>query len=106
MKKYFKPEFLNRLDDVIMFNKLSKKDIEGIIQIQLNNLSNRLKELDYTINFDKSNIDKILQRAYDENFGARPIRRFIQKHIENDISKQILEGKIVKEKPYNYIMKE
>ncbi len=106
MKKYFKPEFLNRLDDVIMFNKLSKKDIEAIIQIQLNNLSRRLKELDYTISFDKSNIDKILNQSYDENFGARPIRRFIQKHIENDISKQILESKITKDKPYNYIMKD
>ena len=102
IKNNFKPEFLNRLDETIVFNNLSKDDVEKIIKIQLNKLSNRLKEQEYIINFDNHLVKNILTNAYDPVYGARPIKRYIQKYIESDIAKKILNGQIQKNKETIY----
>jgi ATP-dependent Clp protease ATP-binding subunit ClpC len=100
LKKFFAPEFLNRIDDIIIFNNLKSDDIKKIIKLELNILNNRLNELNYNIEFSDKIIDYILNEINlepDNNkFGARPIRRKIQDKIENIIAEDILHEKILK----------
>ena len=86
LNKKFAPEFLNRLDDIIMFNNLQKEEIGQIVEIELKKLSGRLVEMGYELNVDKSAKEFLIENGYDERFGARPLTRAIQKHIEDPIS--------------------
>jgi ATP-dependent Clp protease ATP-binding subunit ClpB len=94
LKKYFKPEFLNRLDEIIIFNKLSKEDIKNIVRLQLNKLKNRLKEKEINIEYSENVVDYIAEAGFDEIYGARPIKRTIKNLIENEIAKLIIAGKL------------
>ncbi len=94
LKKYFKPEFLNRLDEVIIFNKLNKDNVNEIVKIQLLKLRNRLKEKNINIEFTENLIKHIANIGYDEIYGARPVKRAIKNYIENEIAKLIISGKI------------
>lgn len=97
LKNQFSPEFLNRIDDVIVFNKLDDKSLKKIIQIELDILTRRLSESDYQITFHNTVVDEIINRNSEEEYGARPIKRIIQNLCEDFISDNILTGKITKE---------
>jgi len=94
LKKKFAPEFLNRIDEIIVFNALSKDDIYKIIDIELSKLYSRIDELGYNIKLSKKAKDFISEKGYDKKYGARPLKRTIQKHIEDLIASEILNSMI------------
>jgi ATP-dependent Clp protease ATP-binding subunit ClpB len=94
LKQTVRPEFLNRIDETIMFRPLTKEDIEGIIKIQINSLQKRLLENDIKIDITKEGIEALAELGYDPQFGARPVKRVIQKEILNQLSKEILAGSV------------
>ncbi len=96
LSKKFSPEFLNRIDEIVVFNQLSMSNIEEIVLLEINNFVERLKEIDYKISFDKNILKFITNKGFDKDFGARPIKRAIQKYIEDPLAKKIVEGKIKK----------
>jgi ATP-dependent Clp protease ATP-binding subunit ClpC len=98
LKQQFNPEFLNRLDDIVLFNSLNEEALNKIIDIEMSNLLNRLKNKNYNINFDKSIYAKIYELNKQEEYGARPIKRIIQNLCEDFISEEILKGTIVEYK--------
>ena len=93
-KGIFKPELLNRFDGIIVFKPLGENEIEEITKILLKELSDKMLEQDITISFDESLIDKIIKEGFDEQFGARPIRRYIQDNVEDQIAQKILKDEI------------
>lgn len=92
LKRAFAPEFLNRVDDVIMFNSLGKEDIFKIIDIELEALFDRINKLGYVIKLTNAVKEYIAEKGYDSNFGARPLKRAIQKYLEDPIAEEILKG--------------
>ena len=94
LKKTFSPEFLNRLDDVIIFNSLEKEDLYKIIDITLEKLFVRIKNMGYGIELTDKAKDFLSDKGYDPQFGARPLARAIQKHLEDPIAEEILKGEI------------
>jgi ATP-dependent Clp protease ATP-binding subunit ClpB len=94
LKQTVRPEFLNRIDETIMFRPLTKKDIEGIIKIQIESLQERLHKNDIKIDITKEGITALAELGYDPQFGARPVKRVIQKKILNQLSKEILAGRV------------
>ncbi len=96
LKNAFKPEFLNRIDDIIVFTKLSHEDIKQIAKNLLSNLAKRLNALEISIEFDESVSDALATIGFDETYGARPLRRKIQNEIEDNLSEKILEASIKK----------
>ncbi len=100
LKKLFKPEFLNRIDDITVFNKLKREEIEKIASIMLNDLKDRLGEIEMDITFSENLVKKISKSGFDDIYGARPLRRAIQTKIEDPISEKILENSIEKFKSY------
>jgi ATP-dependent Clp protease ATP-binding subunit ClpB len=99
LKQTIRPEFLNRVDEIIMFEPLNRKDIKKIIEIQLNGLRKIVRESDIELNFTSYAIDYLAEHGFDPQFGARPLKRLIQKEIVNQLSKKILAGDIDKTKP-------
>ncbi|MBQ3408391.1 MAG: ATP-dependent Clp protease ATP-binding subunit [Clostridia bacterium] len=95
LKKQFKPEFLNRIDETIVFHKLTKKDISQIIDIMLKQVEKRLTDQNIIVEVDEKAKDFIAKTGVDENYGARPLRRAIQNIIEDKIAEEILDGNIV-----------
>ena len=94
LKKVFKPEFLNRVDDTIVFHKLTSEDIAKIAANLLKSLQSRLKDLDIDTTFTDTAVQAVAKAGFDEVYGARPLRRAIQSHIEDAISEKILDGSI------------
>ena len=94
LRKVFRPEFLNRVDDIIVFNKLNKDEIKQIAVKMLKTLENRLDKMNIKINFTDNAVSEIADKGFDENYGARPLRRAIQNEIEDPLSEQMLEGKV------------
>jgi ATP-dependent Clp protease ATP-binding subunit ClpC len=92
LKKAFSPEFLNRLDDVVVFNSLSKEDIHKIIDISLGKLFHRITDLGYKIELTEKAKDFLANKGYDQQYGARPLNRAIQKYLEDAIAEEILKG--------------
>jgi hypothetical protein len=90
LKKKFKPEFLNRINDAIVFRSLSVEDVHKIIHLEIKNLENRLKEMNYKINISKESLDFLVKQGYDETYGARPLARTIQHYVEDAIADNIL----------------
>jgi ATP-dependent Clp protease ATP-binding subunit ClpB len=97
LKKTIRPEFLNRVDEIIMFRPLEKKDIEQIIELQLKRVQAMLLEKDIKLDYTPFALEWIAKLGYDPQFGARPLKRVIQKYVLNELSKQILAGKIDKD---------
>jgi ATP-dependent Clp protease ATP-binding subunit ClpC len=93
LKKKFKPEFLNRLDEIVVFNKLKEEDIHKIIYNELDKLKVRIKEIGYELKIQKSAIEFVAKNGYNEEYGARPLNRAIQRYIEDTIADEILNGK-------------
>ena len=100
LKNRFSPEFLNRVDETVIFNPLDKKQVCKITEIEVGKLSDRLSDVGYVIKFNKSVINHISDTGFDEKYGARPIRRAIQDKLENFISEEVLRENIVKGKTY------
>lgn len=96
LKTKFKPEFLNRIDEIIMFNSLSESVIKDIVKKFLNILKNRLASKEIELTYTDKVVDKIKEDSYDPIYGARPIRRYIQTHLETDIATKIISGEIIK----------
>ncbi|MEM7550339.1 MAG: ATP-dependent Clp protease ATP-binding subunit [Bacteroidota bacterium] len=94
LRKTFSPEFLNRLDDVIVFNSLKREDIHKIIDISLDKLFERIIQLGYTVELTKKAKDFLSDKGYDPQFGARPLNRAIQKYLEDPVAEEILKGDI------------
>jgi ATP-dependent Clp protease ATP-binding subunit ClpC len=94
LKKAFSPEFLNRVDDMIMFKPLEREHIHSIIDIELGHLFARIKDLGYKVKITPEAKDHICERGYDEKFGARPLKRAIQKLIEDPLAEQIVSSNL------------
>ncbi len=94
LKKTFAPEFLNRIDDVIVFNALEKEDINSIIEIELNKLYARVKELGYSLSLSDKAKAYVAEKGFDRQFGARPLKRAIQKYVEDVLAEEIITSKI------------
>ena len=106
LKKELRPEFINRIDEIIVFHKLTDEDINQIIDIMLKEVVNRLKEQKYDIKFEPDVKDMIAKEGIDKNFGARPLRRTIQNLVEDKLAEDILDGKLVKGKVNKITMKQ
>ncbi|HPC97925.1 MAG TPA: ATP-dependent Clp protease ATP-binding subunit [Bacteroidales bacterium] len=93
LQKTFAPEFLNRIDDIVMFNPLEKKDIDKIIDIELKGLYERVKALGYELKISEAAKDFIAEKGFDANFGARPLKRAIQKYLEDPMAEVMIKAK-------------
>ena len=100
MKAFFSPEFINRIDDTIVFNTLSPDDIKKITKIELDKLMTRLLDMKYVIKYDDTLVDYLTKVGYDEAFGARPLKRAIQDKVEDFLSEEVLLGKVFENKTY------
>ena len=94
LKKAFSPEFLNRLDDIIIFKSLDKDDIKKIVDIPLNEVIGRVKEMGYNLKIEDSLKEYLIEKGYDEKYGARPLNRAIQKYVEDPIAEKVLDGEV------------
>jgi ATP-dependent Clp protease ATP-binding subunit ClpC len=95
LKKAFRPEFLNRIDEIIVFHALEKKHLQEIVTLLSDQLVKRLKEQDISLELTESAKEKISKEGYDPEYGARPLRRAIQKHIEDRLSEELLKGTLL-----------
>ena len=98
LKQHFNPEFLNRIDDIILFNSLNEETLKKIIDLEISRLSNRLKDKGYKVNFDKTVTNRVFELNSQEEYGARPVKRIIQNLCEDFLSEEILKGNIVEGK--------
>lgn len=94
LKKAFAPEFLNRIDDVVIFNSLGKEEIYKIIDIELEHLYKRIIDLGYKLKLSDAAKDFISDKGFDANYGARPLKRAIQKYIEDVLAEEIIKGEL------------
>lgn len=94
LKNFFRPEFLNRIDDIVIFETLSKNNLEGIVDIFLERVSHMLKEKNISVSYDQSLKDHLIEVGYDPEFGARPMKRAITSEVLNPLSLELLAGKI------------
>lgn len=94
MKNYFKPEFLNRIDDIVFFKALTNSQIAQIVKLHIENLNKRLARQNIKVEVSKTTLDELCLEAYDPQYGARPLRRLIDKRIENPIARAIISGEI------------
>jgi ATP-dependent Clp protease ATP-binding subunit ClpB len=99
LRSTIRPEFLNRVDDIIMFRPLMKKEIRNIITIQLKQLADLVAESGIDLEFSDYTVDYLAENGFDPQFGARPLKRLIQKEIVNTLSKRILAGDIDRTRP-------
>jgi len=96
LKKAFRPEFLNRIDEMIVFHSLEKEHLKEIVAMMANSLTKRLKEQDISLELTDSALEKIAEEGYDPQYGARPLRRSLQKQVEDRLSEELLKGNVEK----------
>ena len=94
IKSVFRPEFLNRVDEIIVFHKLEQKDIESIASLMLSQVAKRLEERDITLQYGDDVVAHLAQAGFDAQYGARPLRRVIQRTIEDSLSEKLIAGEI------------
>ena len=99
LKQTIRPEFLNRIDETIMFLPLSKQEIRDVVELQMNAVRNMLSQQGFTLSWTSAALDYLASVGYDPEFGARPVERAIQRCVLNDLSKQLLSGNVVPDKP-------
>ena len=92
LKNTFRPEFLNRIDEILVFRSLERKHMEGIVRIQLERMKKLLKERDLYIDVDDDAVELLARRGYDPAFGARPLKRAIQKHLMDPLAQRLIRG--------------
>jgi ATP-dependent Clp protease ATP-binding subunit ClpC len=105
LSKFFAPEFLNRIDDVIVFNSLKKDHIDKIVKLEIDKLIDRLTSMKYRVSYENSVIDFISKVGFDDQYGARPIKRAIQDKIEDLISEKILNNEVIEGNEYMLFVK-
>jgi len=93
-KKYFRPEFLNRIDDIVVFSPLTEKQIVEIIRLAMKDIERRLEEREITLKLTDAAENLIARESYDPAYGARPVKRFLQRHIETELAGEIIKGNI------------
>ena len=93
VKKAFKPEFLNRIDDIIVFRNLSRENLQEIIKLEVNEVVERLKARGIDINLSAEAMDFLMEKGYDPLYGARPLKRTIQRYVEDMLSEEIISGR-------------
>jgi len=93
-KRVFKPEFLNRLNDLVIFRSLGRNDMQAIVDLELRNVADRLRERELIFDFSQKAKDFLIEEGYDEKYGARPLRRAVEKHLEDSLAEAILSGEI------------
>jgi ATP-dependent Clp protease ATP-binding subunit ClpC len=93
VKKAFKPEFLNRIDDIIVFRPLTKEDLQGIVVMEIQHVTDRIKGRGIDITLTPEALDFLIEKGYDPLYGARPLKRTIQRYIEDTLSEEIIAGK-------------
>ena len=99
LKQTIRPEFLNRIDETIMFLPLTKQEIRDVVELQMNAVSNMLAQQGFTLSWTDAALDYLATVGFDPEFGARPVKRAIQRHVLNDLSKQLLSGNVAPDKP-------
>uniref|UniRef100_UPI0004A4CAAD AAA family ATPase n=1 Tax=Vibrio parahaemolyticus TaxID=670 RepID=UPI0004A4CAAD len=104
VSKHFRPEFLNRVDEIVVFHPLGQEHIKSIASIQLERLAKRLEEKGYQLEVSDKALDLIAQVGFDPVYGARPLKRAIQQNVENPLAKSILAGEIVPDKKVQLIV--
>ena len=97
LKRSIRPEFLNRIDEVVMFEPLNRDNIRSIVEMQLNEIQSRLQEADVELSWTEAAVDWLSQLGYDPQFGARPLKRVLQKRVLDELSKKILSGELSKD---------
>jgi ATP-dependent Clp protease ATP-binding subunit ClpB len=95
VRGYFRPEFINRIDEILLFRRLSRDHMAGIVDIQLRRLEKLLKDRRITVELDSKAKEFLAERGYDPVYGARPLKRVIQKELQNKLSEMILRGEVV-----------
>ena len=93
-KRVFKPEFLNRLNNLVIFKPLAREDMQEIVDLELRNISSRLKDRELSFNFSKKAKDFLIEKGYDEKYGARPLRRAVERYFEDSLAESLLSGEI------------
>jgi ATP-dependent Clp protease ATP-binding subunit ClpC len=96
LKRSFRPEFLNRIDDIIVFHQLEEKDVAHIVRLMLDTVIKRLEELEIKVDYTDEVISHLSRAGFDEEYGARPLRRAITKMIEDKLSEEMLRGEVKK----------
>jgi ATP-dependent Clp protease ATP-binding subunit ClpC len=99
VERHFRPEFINRLDDIVVFNKLGREDMQRIVENELRKVNGRMRQKGHDLEVDQSVIDWLIEKSFHEEFGARPLKRGIEKHLEDPLSEQVLRGEL--ETPYH-----
>ena len=94
LKQQIRPEFLNRIDEIIMFTPLTRENVKDIVRLQIRRLAGMLAKRDIRLEAEDSALEVMADQGYDPQFGARPINRVIQRDLMNELSRQILEGKV------------
>ena len=92
VERHFRPEFINRLDEIVVFNQLTREDMQRIVENELSKVNKRMKQKGHVLEVDQSVIDWLIEKSFAEDFGARPLKRGIEKHLEDPLSEQILKG--------------
>ena len=92
LKRLFRPEFLNRIDEIIVFDPLNRDQIRRIVLLLMKDISNRMEELGFTVELSEAAANHIADTGYDPSYGARPLRRLLQRRVENELSKRLLRG--------------
>jgi ATP-dependent Clp protease ATP-binding subunit ClpB len=95
LKASFKPEFINRIDDIIVFKALDKENVRNIIRLLVKEINERLREKFISVDFTPEAIDFVIDKAYDLHFGARPLKRYLQREVETNLAKLILRGDVL-----------
>ncbi|MBL8736163.1 MAG: ATP-dependent Clp protease ATP-binding subunit [Planctomycetes bacterium] len=98
VERHFRPEFINRLDEIVIFNQLGRDDMQNIVENELRKVNSRLKQKGHVLEVDQTVIDWLIEKSFHEDFGARPLKRGIEKHLEDPLSEQVLRGAL--ETPY------
>jgi ATP-dependent Clp protease ATP-binding subunit ClpB len=106
VSQYFRPEFINRVDETVVFHPLGQENIKHIASIQIERLVNRLKEKDYELTVQESALDFVAKAGFDPVYGARPLKRAIQHYIENPLAQEILSGKLETGKPIDLLIED
>jgi ATP-dependent Clp protease ATP-binding subunit ClpC len=99
VERHFRPEFINRLDDIVVFNKLGREDMQRIVENELRKVNGRMKQKGHDLEVEQSVIDWLIEKSFHEEFGARPLKRGIEKHLEDPLSEQVLRGEL--DTPYH-----
>ncbi|KAJ2566714.1 hypothetical protein GGH12_000672 [Coemansia sp. RSA 1822] len=94
LKQTLRPELLNRLDDIVVFNRLGFESLRDVVYLQLEQIATRLDERDVSLVMDDAAVEHVLKESYDPMYGARPIRRFLEKHLVTALSKEVIRGSL------------